>query len=80
MKEATGELNMTVITVILVAVLVAFFYSLIWPMIKNNISSSSGCKDAVCSGSPDSQGMVTCKIYKNANDKKPIETKCVYKG
>lgn len=34
MKEATGELNMTVITLVAVAAVGALFYFLIWPMIQ----------------------------------------------
>lgn len=37
MKEATGELNMTVITVVAIAAIGVLFYSFIWPMIKLNI-------------------------------------------
>ena len=41
MKEATGELNMTVITVIAIAAIGVIFYTLVWPLIKNNISQNS---------------------------------------
>jgi hypothetical protein len=34
MKEATGELNMTVVTVIAVAAIGLLFYLVIWPMIQ----------------------------------------------
>ena len=34
MKEATGELNMTVVTLIAVAALGAIFYLVIWPMVQ----------------------------------------------
>ena len=34
MKEATGELNMTLIVVVIVALLSFFFFSVIWPNIK----------------------------------------------
>ena len=37
MKEATGELNMTVVTVVAIAAVAAFFYAFIWPGIKNTI-------------------------------------------
>ena len=33
MKEATGELNMTVITIIAIAAVGALFYVFVWPMI-----------------------------------------------
>ena len=48
MKEATGELNMTLVIVIAVAALAAFFYTIIWPAISNNFNSNSRCADAIC--------------------------------
>lgn len=38
MKEATGELNMTVITVIAIAAVAALFYAFVWPMIQRTIA------------------------------------------
>ena len=46
MKEATGELNMTVITIVAIAALVAFFYLVIWPTIQVNMTLSSACTSA----------------------------------
>lgn len=37
MKEATGELNLTVITVIAIAAIAAIFYAFVWPSLKVNI-------------------------------------------
>ena len=37
MKEATGELNMTVITIIAIGAIVAFFW-VMWPQIQQTIS------------------------------------------
>ena len=46
MKEATGELNITVITVIAIAAIAALFYAFVWPAIetslRNNTCSSLG--------------------------------------
>lgn len=39
MKEASGELNMTVVTIIAVAGIAAFFSLVIWPNIKNSINT-----------------------------------------
>lgn len=36
MKEATGELNMTVVTIVLIGVITAFF-TIFWPTIRANI-------------------------------------------
>lgn len=37
MKEATGELNMTVVTLIAIAAIGAIFYVFVWPMIQRTI-------------------------------------------
>jgi len=34
MKEATGELNMTVVTLIAIAAIAGLFYFAIWPMVQ----------------------------------------------
>lgn len=49
MKEATGEMNMTVITIIAIGAVLLFFW-IMWPTIKNSIGSQwnkvdSGCPD-----------------------------------
>ena len=41
MKEATGELNMTVITVIAIAAVAALFYTLVWPAIQTAIVNNT---------------------------------------
>jgi len=38
MKAATGELNLTVITILAVAAIIAFFW-LIWPAIQDSINT-----------------------------------------
>lgn len=48
MKEATGELNMTVVTVVAIAAVAAFFYAFVWPSIKNSITRNTNCANAVC--------------------------------
>lgn len=51
MKEATGELNMTVVTVVAIAAVAAFFYAFIWPSIRNSIIASTNCSSAQCDSS-----------------------------
>ena len=46
MKEATGELNMTVVTIAAIAVLLAFFYIVIWPNLQAGMVLSSACSAA----------------------------------
>lgn len=48
MKEATGELNMTVVTVVAIAAVAAFFYAFVWPGIQANIERSTYCAMARC--------------------------------
>ncbi len=48
MKEAMGELNATVIVVIIVAMLSLFFFSYIWPLIRTDFNRSTRCDKAVC--------------------------------
>lgn len=43
MKEATGELNMTVITVVAIAAIAGIFYAWIWPAIQVSIAKNT-CK------------------------------------
>lgn len=44
MKEATGELNMTVVTVVAIAAVGAFFYAFVWPGIKSSLANNT-CKN-----------------------------------
>ena len=46
MKEATGELNLTVITVVAIAAIGALFYSVIWPIISKRIRLANACSIA----------------------------------
>lgn len=39
MKAATGELNLTVITLIAIAAVIGFFWLIMWPNIQNSINS-----------------------------------------
>ena len=48
MKEATGELNMTVVTVVAIAAVGAFFYAFVWPGIQDSITRNTKCANAIC--------------------------------
>lgn len=90
MKEATGELNTTVFVVISIGVLSTFFFTVLWPMLKNNFKQETGCKAAVCNCNDKSENGVvgrfkrdgieycTCTIKKDDGTEQQIE--CVYKG
>lgn len=73
MKEATGELGNLLVVTTSVAILVAFFYFTIWPMIRNNFEAQTACEKAICEAKPDSKGLVNCKLNGNV-------FKCKYKG
>ncbi len=76
MKEATGELNSTVLVVIIVAVLVVFFSTIIWPAIRNNFDSNASCAKAICNNKPESDGSVKCHLENNKSN----EFTCPWKG
>lgn len=59
MKEATGELNLTIIVVMAVGLLIAFFYFTIWPSMNENFERNSMCSKAVCEN-PCNAGVNTC--------------------
>ena len=75
MKEATGELNMTVITVVAIAAVAAFFYAFVWPAIRNNLQSTTKCNAAVCP--PCDSAMCECTYYEGEGENAKEETiKC----
>ena len=41
MKEATGELSTTVITVVAIAAVATLFYTLVWPAIQQSIAQNT---------------------------------------
>ena len=49
MKEATGELNMTVITLVAIAAIGAVFYFLVWPLVQRTLATNS-CRTAYGTG------------------------------
>lgn len=59
MKEATGELNMTVITVVAIAAIAAFFYIFVWPGIRVSIAKNN-CT-AQCGSDTSQWGMIPDK-------------------
>ncbi len=50
MKEATGELNMTVITVVAIAAIAALFTIFIMPQIQANIALQTACSNMDADG------------------------------
>lgn len=87
MKEATGELNMTVITVVAVVAVGAFFTIFVLPGLKDSISSSTICanganykigktgKSGYVSCSPESGGTYKCNYAVEVSNKGTISIK-----
>lgn len=79
MKEAAGELNATIFIVIVISLLMAFFYYVLWPIIDEGFDRNSQCSKAICETDPDkvdSDGYVECYSRQDKNR----TFKCVYKG
>ena len=82
MKEATGELNMTVITISAIAVLLAFFYLVIWPNLQAGMALSSACNAAngtVYSVTNDDGSTISCTAN-TAKSGSASTAKCTYKS
>ena len=76
MKEATGELNSSVIVVAAVALLAAFFFSYLWPVIRKNMEHQEKCSDAICDVGYNNNYLAYC--YSPGDKSKVYE--CPYKG
>ena len=76
MKEASGELNTTIIVVLVVGVLMAFFYYTLWPVIRANFEHQSKCSKAICDGCKTNN----CEYVKCHLEGSTEEFECVYKG
>ena len=73
MKEATGELNMTVITVVAIAAVGLLFTLFVWPNIQSNLAIQTACANldakgayTTASGGYDtatSDGYVSCSNF-----------------
>ncbi len=63
MKEATGELNMTVVTVVAIAAVGAFFYAFVWPGIQRGLAQNTCnniCPDGKATEVNVKEGTCTC--------------------
>ncbi len=63
MKEATGELNMTVVTVVAIAAVAAFFYAFVWPAIQESIERNTYCATAQCDNCDEDTGECQCEAF-----------------
>lgn len=63
MKEATGELNVTVITVIALVAVGALFYAFVWPSLEAGIKRGSKCQTAYGCATSCNNGVRSCTGY-----------------
>ncbi|MBQ4031109.1 MAG: hypothetical protein II625_05075 [Bacilli bacterium] len=77
MKNAIGELNGSVITVVAVASLTVLFFTFIWPMLKQNLKKDANCSNAVCDVGYNTNMMVWCY---NPDDITQTYFECPFKG
>lgn len=63
MKEATGELNATVIIFSAVALLTVVFFMVVWPLVKDGFYESASCANAVCDNGFITSGEDKGKVY-----------------
>ena len=69
MKEATGELNMTVVTLIAIAAIGAVFYFVVWPIVQaalvtQTCRSSYGASFYAVRGAAQNETQSNAKVYK----------------
>lgn len=76
MKEATGELNMTVITVVAIAAVAAFFYAFVWPAIQNTIERNTKCAAAYDCHQLPGQDMMQCLYDEDGDGQNAEEITC----
>lgn len=63
MKEATGELNMTVITVLIIAALGVLIVTVVIPLISGGMAGQARCASAYGCGNCETDGNRTCDGY-----------------
>lgn len=84
MKEATGELNMSVVVISSIAILSAFFYTILWPMINENQKQQTNCSKAICTVKNPSKdvenGIIRKCYYMDNNVRHELNNVCKYKG
>lgn len=77
MKEATGELNGTLVVFIAVGLLMAFFFTVLWPRLNKDLEHSARCSDAICDVGINSSEMVDCYM---PGTSKSETFMCPYRG
>ena len=77
MKEASGELSMTAITVVAIAAIGGVFTTLVYPRIKANIVNQTKCVNKYnCEGSCDKGGTQTCYVLNDEGNPETVQCPC----
>ncbi len=76
MKEATGELNITVITIIAIAAVAGLFYAFVWPSIKHSLNANT-CKSFGADYAYNKSLQQCCKDEANAGGYTAVTTNCI---
>ena len=80
MKEATGELNSTIVVVMAIAGLMALFSIFIFPMVMEGFDKRAVCADAICDkGYIRDEYLSYCYSPKDTDTNKTLFT-CPYRG
>lgn len=72
MKEASGELSMTAITVVAIAAIGGVFTALVWPQIKVNILNQTKCANKFNCECFGNESTCKCKYYDANGDMKDV--------
>ena len=80
MKEASGETNMTLVIVIAVASLAAFFYFVIWPAVSDNFNHNPKCSEATCKCDNENECLKNGADCWMPGKKSGTHFKCPWKG
>ena len=79
MKEATGELSTTVITVIAIAAVAGLFYAFVWPAIQKSIAARTcetlGSNYSLKTGAEACADKTKCTSTTNDTDSSSADTK-----
>lgn len=78
MKEAIGELNGSIIVIMAVGVLSAFFFTFMWPVLKDSMEFRSKCSDAICDKGFNKNGRAYC--YAPSDPTKTNVFECPFRG
>lgn len=80
MKEATGELNLTLITIVALAAIGGIFITFVWPQIQNNLEARTHCSGAICPGCTGTQTKQTCEYDKDGDGMATDQVTCGCEG